>query len=121
MSPPKLDLKDSPLPPPLDNSFGKDDVPKKPTPDTSPKQRDAGKQPAKDPKVKANDPLPRKQRAAEGDGSGKQANYRLSRIGELSIDISPAPKPYNWKVSVGDQRSLDALLIGVFDGQVTLR
>ncbi|MCH8047523.1 MAG: hypothetical protein IID44_27830 [Planctomycetes bacterium] len=116
-SPPKLDSKDGPLPPPPAELFGKDDVPKQPTPDTTPKD------------------APPPQDAAEDDGSEKKTNYRLSRIGELSIDISPAAKPYTWSLWVDeegglrlkvkgvddDKPSLEALLIGVFKGQVMLR
>jgi hypothetical protein len=103
-------------------------------PDISPKDKQPiidptlENNPAADPQVKPREDLPSKKDAQ----AAIAKKYRLSRIGELSIDITPAADSHNWDLKVDEQtgrlvvkdekeKGFTAVLVDVLDGQVTLR
>ncbi|MCH8924026.1 MAG: hypothetical protein IIA67_12860, partial [Planctomycetes bacterium] len=150
---PKPESASDPLGRPPIDLFPKDDPPKelpqpKELPDVAPKVEQLpfdiapGKQPVAEPEAKASDQPLRKEDGPQGDAvEMKTDKYRLAKIGELSIDITPAPKSRTWNLRVdkegnlivyippnglgagGDEKdpSLDAVLVDIVDGQVTLR
>lgn len=158
---PKFDL-DSKQPP----LFEKDDSPKTlpekspksqelpelpngaPTDKLAPDERAADKKRQFDPKAFELKDQPdaaaiRKKAAARDEAKEKEKAelYRLSRIGELSIDITPAPSQRPWELGVDDEGHLfvkpykekdfaavgkdetrfNAVLVEIVDGQVKLR